>query len=71
MFRIILIFNSAGTTKQFFSISHSVQTSSGVLPASYPMGTGSSFPGGKMTGVWSWPLTVSAEVKTASTWRAT
>jgi len=26
-------------------------------PASYPMGTGDSFPGSKVAGVWSWPLT--------------
>jgi hypothetical protein len=26
-------------------------------PASYPMGTRGSFPGGKAAGVWSWPLT--------------
>jgi hypothetical protein len=26
-------------------------------PASYPMGTRGSFPGGKAVGVWSWPLT--------------
>jgi hypothetical protein len=34
-----------------------VQTGSGAHPASYPMGTGSSFPGGKAVGAWSWPLT--------------
>jgi hypothetical protein len=34
------------------------------LPASYPMGTMGSFPGGKAAGAWSWPLTPSnAEVK--------
>jgi hypothetical protein len=26
-------------------------------PASYPMGTGGYFPGGKAAGAWSWPLT--------------
>jgi hypothetical protein len=30
-----------------FSLLHVVQTGSGAHPASYPMGTGSSFPGGK------------------------
>jgi hypothetical protein len=30
---------------------------SGVQLASYPMGTGCSFPGGNMARVWSWPLT--------------
>jgi hypothetical protein len=29
----------------------------GAHPASYPMSTGGSFPGGKATGLWSWPLT--------------
>jgi hypothetical protein len=29
----------------------------GVHPASYPMGTGGKFPGGKAAGAWSWPLT--------------
>jgi hypothetical protein len=32
---------------QEFSLLHSVQTGSGAHPASYTMGTGSSFPGGK------------------------
>jgi len=26
-------------------------------PISYPMGTGGSFPTGKVAGAWSWPLT--------------
>jgi hypothetical protein len=42
---------------QDFSFLHSVQTGSGTQPASYPMGTGGSFPGGKAAGAWSWPLT--------------
>jgi len=29
----------------------------GTHPASYPMGTRGSFPGGKATGAWIWPLT--------------
>jgi hypothetical protein len=33
-----------------FSLRHHVQTGSGAHPASYPMGTGSSFPGGKAAG---------------------
>jgi hypothetical protein len=33
------------------------QYGSGVHPASYPMGTGCSFPGDKAAGAWSWPLT--------------
>jgi hypothetical protein len=33
-----------------------VQNGSGVHPASYPMGTGVSFPWGKAAGAWSWPL---------------
>jgi hypothetical protein len=40
-----------------FSLHHSVQNGSGAHPASYPMGTGVSFPGGKAAGAWSWPLT--------------
>jgi len=40
-----------------FSLHHRFQNGSGIHPASYPMGTGSSFPGGKAAGVWSWPLT--------------
>jgi hypothetical protein len=34
-----------------------VQTGFRALPASYPMGTGGSFPGGKATWACSWPLT--------------
>jgi hypothetical protein len=33
-----------------FSLHHRVQNGSGAHPASYPMGTGSSFPGGKAAG---------------------
>jgi len=33
-----------------------VQTGSGAHPASYPVGTGCFFPGGKAAGAWSWPL---------------
>jgi hypothetical protein len=40
-----------------FSLIHSIQTSSGAHPASYPMGTGVSFPAGKAGGPWGWPLT--------------
>jgi hypothetical protein len=47
-----------------FSVHHSVQNGSGAQPASYPMGTRGSFPGGKAAGAWSWSLTsISAEVK--------
>jgi hypothetical protein len=35
---------------------HPVQNGSGAHPASYPMGTRGSFPGGKAAGAWSWPL---------------
>jgi hypothetical protein len=38
-----------GRDKIFFLL-HSVQTSSGTHPASYPMGTGGSFPGSKAVG---------------------
>jgi hypothetical protein len=33
-----------------FSLHHRVQTGSGAHPASYPLGTGGSFPGGKVAG---------------------
>jgi hypothetical protein len=36
-----------GRGRGFFSSSLCVQTSSGAHPASYPMGTGGPFPGGK------------------------
>jgi hypothetical protein len=40
-----------------FSLHHRVQNGSGAHPASYPMGTRASFPGGKVVGAWSWPHT--------------
>jgi hypothetical protein len=40
-----------------FSLHHQVQKGSGAHPASYPKGTRGSFPGGKATVSWSWPLT--------------
>jgi hypothetical protein len=40
-----------------FSLHHRVQTGSGGHPASYPLGTRGSFPGGKAAGEWNWPLT--------------
>jgi hypothetical protein len=40
-----------------FSLHHFVQHSTGAHPASYPVGTRGSFPGGKVVRVWSWPLT--------------
>jgi hypothetical protein len=40
-----------------FSLRHRIQTGSGAHPASYPVGTGGSFPGDKAAGAWSWPLT--------------
>jgi hypothetical protein len=42
--------------KRFISF-YSIQTDSVAHPPSYSMGTGVSLPGGKATGVWSWPLT--------------
>jgi hypothetical protein len=39
------------------SLHHRVQNGSGAHPASYPMGNRDSFPGGKVAGAWSWPLT--------------
>jgi hypothetical protein len=35
-----------------FSLHHRVQNGSGTHPASYPVGTGGSFPGGKAAGAW-------------------
>jgi hypothetical protein len=40
-----------------FSLHHRVQTGSGAQPASYPVSTRDSFPGGKEARAWSWPLT--------------
>jgi hypothetical protein len=36
-----------------YSLHHRVQNGSGAHPASYPMGTRGSFPGGKAAGAWS------------------
>jgi hypothetical protein len=36
---------------------HIFYTGSGVNPTSYPVGTGGSYPGGKVAGTWSWPHT--------------
>jgi hypothetical protein len=40
-----------------FSLRHRVQTGSGPHPASYPLGAGGFFLGGKAAGARSWPLT--------------
>jgi hypothetical protein len=40
-----------------FSLHHCFQTGSGTHPAFYPVGTRGSFPGDKVAGAWSWPLT--------------
>jgi len=40
-----------------FSLRNRVQTGTGAHPASYPMDTGGSYPGGKATGPWKWSLT--------------
>jgi hypothetical protein len=40
-----------------FSLHHRVQNGSRAYPASYPMGTRASYPGGKVAEAWSWPLT--------------
>jgi len=39
------------------SLHHRVKKGSGAHPASYSMAIKGSFPGGKVTGAWSWPLT--------------
>jgi hypothetical protein len=41
---------------EFLSLLHGAQTESGAHLASYTMGIGGSFPGGKAAGAWSWPL---------------
>jgi hypothetical protein len=40
-----------------FPLLHVIQTGSGAHPASYPMGSGRSFPGDNAAGEWIWPLT--------------
>jgi hypothetical protein len=40
-----------------FCLHHRVQNGSGAHPASYPVGTEGSLPGGKAVRIWSWPLT--------------
>jgi hypothetical protein len=40
----------------FFPL-HVIQTVLGAHPASYPTGTGGSFPWGKAVGAWSWRFT--------------
>lgn len=40
-----------------FSLLFSVQTGSGTDPASYPLGSGGSFPDGRAAGAWTLPLT--------------
>jgi hypothetical protein len=54
-----------------FSLHHRVQNGSGAHQASYPMGTGGSFPGSKAAGAWSWPLPSIAEVKNAWSYTST
>jgi len=50
-------FNSChGQWWDFFSHCLRVQTATRVHPASYPMGTGGSYPRRKAAGFWSWPL---------------
>jgi len=46
----------SGGGREFFS-SHRVQTGCGSHPASYPLGTDHSFPGGKAAEAWSYPPT--------------
>jgi hypothetical protein len=40
-----------------YSLRHRVQPGTGAHPASYKIGAGGSYPGGKAAGAWSWPLT--------------
>jgi hypothetical protein len=41
----------------YFSLYHRVQNGFGTNPASYPICSWGSFPGGKAAGAWIWPLT--------------
>jgi hypothetical protein len=41
----------------YFPLLHNIQIGSGAHQTSYPLGTGDSFPEGKVAGAWSWPLT--------------
>jgi hypothetical protein len=52
-----VLYCASSSSSGNFSLHHRVQTGSGAHPASYPMGTRDSFPGGKAAGAWSWPLT--------------
>jgi hypothetical protein len=45
---------------------HVVHTCSEAYPASYPVGTGGSFPWGKAAGAWSWPFTLPRSRKRVS-----
>jgi hypothetical protein len=53
--RMIGVRFPAGAANYF--LRHHVQIGSGAYPASYPMDTGGSFPGGWGAVAWSWPLT--------------
>jgi len=53
-----------------FSLRHRVQTGSAAHPASYSIGSGGSFPGGKAAGTWSCPLT-STYRKVTNVWSYT
>jgi hypothetical protein len=50
-----------------FSLYHRVQNGSGARPASYSMCIRGSFPGVKLAGAWSWPLT-SSNVEVENAW---
>jgi hypothetical protein len=49
--------NKGSHLGQEFSLLHFVQIGFGAHPASYLMGIGGFFPGGKVAGAWSIPLT--------------
>jgi hypothetical protein len=55
-FRLYMAFITRGDW-DFFFFHRRIQNGSGAHPASYPMGTRGSFPGGKAAAAWSWPLT--------------
>jgi hypothetical protein len=69
--RIFLPLDDRGSRFRFpagtgnFSLHRSVQNGSGAHPACYPVGTRSSFPGGKVAAAWSSPLNPSSEAAKA------
>jgi len=55
--RVTRVWFPVRAVKGLFPLCHYMHTSSGAHLASYPMGTKSSFPRGKVARLWSWSLT--------------